>query len=228
MSEYEDKTKHGGTSPQVPPTPGASGNGGNGPPANTAQPAADPPPDPFDPANLRLSQNFLSSGAVKRHLTTVPVRKPTREEFVRIRPEAEYTLDTLVLELKDSREIYVIAPALPDELATEPTVSPRRLHTAISRQGTLFLWPAKLPPSDGRADRWSESMLEIVEAAKTDWIRVQSDMGVGAYVYSTPVATLPPPDWPTIALPEILRLAFKHNYIDTLDHPVLRRLRGEV
>ena len=30
------------------------------------------------------------------------------------------------------------------------------------------------------------------------------------------------------AFSEILRLAFRSNYIDTLEHPVLRRLRGEV
>lgn len=199
---------------------------GKAPPTETASAAA--PSDPLDPANLRLSQDFSGLAGVKKHLTAVPVRKPTREEFVRVRAAAEFTLDTLILELKDSRECFAIAQALWPELSTESTVSPRRLHTAISRQGTLFLWPVKLPPKDGRTDRWSESMLEVVEVAKASWVRVQADLGISAYVYFTPVKDLPPPEWPTMEFPEILRLAFRSNLIDSLDHPVIRRLRGEI
>jgi hypothetical protein len=228
---------HRKSKPGNPPA-NADGPDKANPPANAGGPdKAAPPPDnapakdaadPFDPANLRLSQNFLGMGGVKKHLTAVPVRKPTREEFVRVHPAAEYTLDTLILELKDSRECFAVSPALWAELSTESTVSPRRLHSAISRQGTLFLWPVKLPPQDGRTDRWSESMLDIVEVAKGNWVRVQADMGVGAYAYFTPVAELPPPEWPAMPFPEILRLAFRSNFVDSLDHPVLRRLRGEV
>src|SRR5688572_1682214 len=78
--------------------------GDKSPPQVGTTPANGTVADPFDPSNLRLSQNFV--GAVQKHLTTVPVRKPTKEEFVRVRPEAEFTVDTLVLELKDSRESY--------------------------------------------------------------------------------------------------------------------------
>jgi hypothetical protein len=223
MNDNVDKDANGGDVPPPTQPTRKDANGGNVPP-----PAPNPPSDPFDPANLRLSQDFLGAGGVKRHITTVPVRKPTREEFARVHPAAGYTLDTLVLELKDSREVYIIAPALRAELATESTVSPRRIHTAISRQGTLFLWPVRLPRADGRTDHWCDSMLEIVEAAKTTWVRVQADMGIGAYIYSSPVAELADPEWPAIPFGEILRLAFRTNHIDALDHPVLRRLRGEL
>lgn len=212
----------------VPSTTARSSNGNPVPPDLTIGTAVEQPSDPFDPVNLRLSQNFTSMVGLKKHVTTVPVRKPTREEFARVQSADEYTLDTMILELKDSRECFIIAKALWDELSTETTVTRRRLHTAISRQGTLFLWPVKLPQPDGRTDRWSESMLEIVEVAKTNWVRVQADMGVGAYTYFTPIAELPPPEWPTMALTELLRLAFRNTYVDSLDHPVLRRLRGEI
>ena len=33
-------------------------------------------PDPFDPAALRLDQSFSEGPAVKKLLTTIPVRKP--------------------------------------------------------------------------------------------------------------------------------------------------------
>jgi hypothetical protein len=223
-----EESNTGKDQPQEGGSAAASANGGKALPPNVTRVETKPPFDPFDPSNLRLSQNFAGIGGAKKHLTAVPVRKPTREEFVRIHPGPEYTIDTLILELKDSWECFAISPALWSDLSTESTVSARRLHTAISRQGTLFLWPVKLPPRDGRTDRWSESMLDIVEVAKSKWVRIQSDRGVGAYAYITPEAELPPPDWPALAFSEILRLAFRSNFVDNLDHPVLRRLRGEV
>ena len=48
----------------------------------------DPPPDPFDPANLRLSQSFTDMAGVKKLLTNVPVKKPNPQKFVRDHPNA--------------------------------------------------------------------------------------------------------------------------------------------
>ena len=79
------------------------------------------PPDPFDPARLRLSQDFASTLGVKKALLTVPVKKPAREWFVQVHPSDKYRLQTCVLELKEEREIYLIAPELWPELATEAT-----------------------------------------------------------------------------------------------------------
>lgn len=45
-------------------------------------------PDPFDPENLRLDQSFVETSGVKKLLTTVPVRKPNNQDFVRVRPRA--------------------------------------------------------------------------------------------------------------------------------------------
>lgn len=202
-----------------PPTGDDAGKGGEGP---------EKKPDPFDPAGLRLTQNYQAIGGVQRHVTTVPVRKPTKEEFVRVRPEPEYMLDTLALELKESRETYLVAPALWGELSAERTVSPRRLLTAVNRQGVLFLWPLRLPADDGRQDRWSESALEAAERAKSEWVRVLSNMSLGAYVFETPRGEVPQPEWPQMTFREALRLAFRTAYIDSTDHIVLRRLRGEV
>ena len=40
----------------------------------------------FDPGALRLTQDFATLG-VKKALTTVPVRKANRQDFIRVRPE---------------------------------------------------------------------------------------------------------------------------------------------
>ncbi len=43
------------------------------------------PPDPFgNLAALRLGQSFADTVGVKKLLTTVPVRKPGRQDFTRV------------------------------------------------------------------------------------------------------------------------------------------------
>ena len=44
-------------------------------------------PDPFNPTNLRLSQSFVETAGVKKLLTTIPVRKPSPQDFVRVHPD---------------------------------------------------------------------------------------------------------------------------------------------
>jgi hypothetical protein len=70
------------------------------------------PADPFDAARLRLSQNFTATVGVKKRLTTVPVRKPSKQDFIRVHPDPAYRLDTAVLELKDENETYLVDPGL--------------------------------------------------------------------------------------------------------------------
>ena len=67
-------------------------------------------PDPFDPAALRLSQDFASLADVKPILATVPVRKPNRQDYVRIHASEDYQLTTTLLELKDERETLSLIP----------------------------------------------------------------------------------------------------------------------
>jgi hypothetical protein len=75
-------------------------------------------PDPFDLDSLRLNQDFAATVGVKKALTTILVRKPDRQWFVRVHPDADYRLETAVLELKEDGETYLIAPGLrADEFA---------------------------------------------------------------------------------------------------------------
>ena len=184
-------------------------------------------PDPFDPSKLRLSQGMTAAQGVKKHLTTLPVRKPSKEWFVRCHPDPSYRLETYVLELKEDGETYLVAPELWDQLAGEGTFSPRLLVTSINKQGTLFLWPIRLPSPDGRHDDWSRSAMEATSFASNGWVRIQSNMILGAYEVFEATGSLGDPEWPKSPFGDLLRIAFKDKYIDSLDHPVLKRLRGE-
>lgn len=178
----------------------------------------------FDPSSLRLAQNFSETVGVKKALTTVPVRKPTRQEFVRVHPEKEFRLETAVLELKEERETYLVDPKLWSELPGELT--PKVLFTTINRQGVLTLWPVRMPGEDGRLDFWNQSALEAAEMAQSGWVRVAANMSLGAYDVFQATGEIPDPDWPDASLQEILEIAFKGRYIESEDHPVIRQLMG--
>jgi hypothetical protein len=203
----------------------------NGQPADTPQ--AEPEvqaPDPYDPASLRLSQDQMAGLGVRKALLTVPVRKPDKSWFVRVHPDPAYRLQTAVVELKEdgAGETYLVAPALWPDLAAESTFSPRALFTAVNRQGVVFIWPIRLPGPDGRHDEWSRSALEATDLAALRWVRIAANMGLGAYEVSVATGQLPEPDWPDVRFQELLRVAFKDRLIADRNHPVLRRLRGEV
>jgi hypothetical protein len=187
----------------------------------------EPAPDPFDPTRFRLSHHNLAGSSIKKLLTIVPVRKPSKEHFVRCHPSPEYRIETLVLELKEDREIYLVDPALWDSLQGESTVSPRLLITSQTRQGTIFLWPIRLPGPDGRLDDWNRSAMDASARATTSWVRVQSNMALGAYEVYMATGDWGEPEWDLPSFTEVLAIAFKDKLIDDINHPVLRRLRGE-
>jgi hypothetical protein len=180
--------------------------------------------DLFNIDKLRLSQDFSALVGVKKAIMTVPVRKPGRQEFIRVRPGEEWYLETAILELKEERESYLVSPGLWPELSGE--IVPKVLFTVMSRQGTLTLWPVRLPGEDGRLDPWNRSALEAAEMAKRRWIRVTANMALGAYEVCEATANIPEPEWPDTTFEEVLRIAFKDRFIDRVDHSVINRLRG--
>ena len=157
----------------------------------------------------------------------MPVRKPSKEWFFRAHPDEAYRLQTTVLELKEEREIYLVSSELRSLLAAEATFSVRVLFTCINRQDVLFFWPIRLPSPDGRRDEWSRSALEAAMMARDHWVRVTANMSLGAYNVDEAIGELPEPRWPEKTFQELIRTAFKDRMIDTLEHPVLKRLRGE-
>lgn len=183
--------------------------------------------DPFDPKRLALGQDFGAAVGVRKLLTTVPVRKPLKHEWVFAHPNTSHTLETAALAYKEDREeIYLVERALWPELSGE--IRPIVVITTINRQGVLFLWPIKLPGPDGRHDAWNASALEAVSFAKRGWVRVAANMSLGAYELHEPVTPLPPPAFPEYDMHQLLAIAFKDRVIRDLNHVVLKKLRGEV
>jgi hypothetical protein len=185
-------------------------------------------PDPFDPASLRLSPHPDAGMAVKKALLSVPVRKPDKSWFVRVHPSEDYRLTTAVIELKEDRETYLVAKPLWAQLVAEATFRPQLLVTAVNRQGVVFLWPCNLPRQEGKLDEWTRTAQEAIQRAQHGWVRMTANMSLGAYDVYESGGQLSEPEWPAVPFRKLLETAFRSRFIDTLDHPVLCRLRGEV
>jgi hypothetical protein len=185
-------------------------------------------PNPFDPASLRLDQSFADTLGVKKLLTTVPVDKPGRREFVRVHRDPAFRLTpAAIIEVKEDREVYLVLPGIAQQLPPGEC-SVVTLYLTINRQNVLRLWPVKLPSPDGKHNEWHRTAAEAAEMAMKKWVRVTSNMSLGAYEILEATGKLPEPDWPAFSFEEILRIAFRDRIVDRTDHPLLQRLRGEM
>ena len=100
------------------------------------------------------------------------------------------------------------------------------LRQALTRQGTVFIWPVALPDPDGRRNTWADSAHEAVRHAEDAWVRLVADMGMGAYRIYKAEGQLTEPVWPDRPFSELLEIAFTNRVIDNPDHAIVRRLRG--
>jgi hypothetical protein len=183
--------------------------------------------DPFDPAALRLDQSFAESTGIKKLLTTVPVRRPNRQDFVRVHSDPKFRLTpAAIIEIKEDREIYLVVPAMAKEVGGEFVAA--TLFTAITRQNVLHIWPVKLPGPDGKHNPWHASAADAAERAMSRWIRVAANMNLGAYEIFEATSTLSEPLWPDLTFEEILKVAFQDRIVDNFDHQIIQRLKGAV
>lgn len=180
----------------------------------------------FNLDELRLGQDYAQELGGRKLLTRVPTDKPARHWFSRVHPDPSYRMTVGTIVLKAERELYIVHPSIAPDLADE--IRLETLYTGINRQGILFLWPVPLPGPDGKHNPWHASALQAAEMAMTRWIRMTSDMNLGAYAIFEAMGNLPEPEWPELSFEEIVRIALKDNVISDPDHPVLRRLRGEI
>ena len=182
--------------------------------------------DPFDPLNLRLGQDFRQELGLQRVHLSIPVRKPRRDDFVRVSPDENNRIETAILEISEEREPYLVDRKLRSELVAE--FKAKVLFLATSRQGQPFLWPIGLPGPDGKHHEAHRVSLEAAKLAMKQWIRIYWDPGEHQYFVLQAENQSTEPVWPDLPFKKILRIAFKDRLIDSFDHPVLRRLRGEI
>jgi len=101
------------------------------------------------------------------------------------------------------------------------------LYLRINRQSVVFFWPVRLPDVDGKDNAWWKSAREAAALAETSWIRVKPNMSIGGYDMWEPESVISEPEWPALDYWALIKIAFKDHLITSLDHPVIKRLRGQ-
>ena len=113
---------------------------------------------PFDNLSaLRLDQSYADTVGVKKLLTTVPVRKPGRQDFVRVHPDPKYRLTpAAIIEVKEDREVYLVtsemAPGLHGRILVGNAVphdQSARCDPPVAREAPRSRWQAKRMESFG-------------------------------------------------------------------------------
>ena len=166
----------------------------------------------------------------KRDLSIIPVRKPKKTEWFRVRPGDDWRIDLPLYEDGDG-ETYLIGTDFLGFLNDQGLVRRARIYTlTVHGSGVLLLSPIGLPDADGKLNSYNRSREEAYRKAETAWIRISANKDLGGYDCWTPEIPMPEPDWPShpSTLKEMLSIAFKGRYINDPEHPILNRLKGRL
>jgi hypothetical protein len=182
-----------------------------------------------DLEKLRLEESETQGLSVGPEiLIRVPVRRPGRKEFFRCHP-GPHMATAMALYVDDSEdgdgEAYPVTREMREVFGED--VKPTLVQLTMLRNGTVILWPLKIPQADGgRGRSWHESALLARDIAMTKWIKLQSDHSLSGYRMFAAQGHIPEPQWPDRTLEEYLEIAFRDRIVKSMDHPIVRKYLG--
>lgn len=179
----------------------------------------------LDINSLRIPTNFGERFAVKKLLVNVPVKKPNKSSFVRVKDGDEWEFMAFVFENKEAGETYLLTSDIADVVSE--SVRAVRLHLAVDRRANPLLIPVPLPDESGRRNAWHDSLALAVERAKHRWVRIVANMPAGSYDLLEAQGELNQPVWPEQNMTQLVEIAFQGKIISNLAHPVIKELLGQ-
>ena len=188
---------------------------------------------PFNFETLRVTE--VTPILIKHMLTSIPLRKPnTRVKFFRIRPGPKWKFDTYLLDLGGNSEgegKYLLNPDLyPKVIETKKLKLVTIYVGIIYGSGEIFLSEIAQPDVEGKDNEFNRTRRIAYTKGETQWVKLQRNDSIGAYDIVLAVSKLPEPEWPEEPqnIIKAIEIAFKDRFIDDYNHPVLKRLRGEL
>ena len=174
----------------------------------------------YDMADLQLPPRH----ALQPRISSLAIRVPGKHEFFRVHPDEDFTACFSLLEDKGYRNnIYVVHPNLVEQVGQDAFEA--QLHLAVNRDGEYFILYCKFP---SRPDEpYATTRLEVVEESKQSWVRMMSKDDGDGYQALKAGAALSDPIWPDKPFMELLE-NIGDRVIDDSDHPLLKRLRGDL
>ena len=158
-------------------------------------------------------------------LVSVRVGRPPKDTFLRCHPSLVITL--YLYKEEETGESYMLPPNLAEVAQQDQVFKKRDLRLAVTIQGAVFLWETAMRGEETNANQWILSMWNAQGIAQDKWIRVVSNRQNASYDVKVSESDLGDPVYPEEQFDEILRVAFRNKVIETLDHPILKKLRGE-
>jgi hypothetical protein len=136
------------------------------------------------------------------------------DDFVRV-------VGLVEADLAGERQTYLVLPHAYSQLVDE--AARYRIFACITRDGSVFLWPIK-----ATENAWHVTALVAARHGRHSWLRLKSNRDAGCYEMIEPVnpTAIPEPEWPSRTMAELLELGFTGRVIDSVDHEVVRHLRG--
>ncbi|WP_342736260.1 hypothetical protein [Bradyrhizobium sp. B117] len=177
---------------------------------------------------LKLSQEEMGIQGANEILTRIPVRKPQKHEYFRVRPGDENCFTAVLYEDRETREYYFVAPKMLPLLRAVTDVSVATLVPFITKQKVVGIFPLKLSGDATAQGGWQTTAMRAAHLAKTQWIRIQADMGLSGYRIYAAEGQLGEPKWPAEPFNELLDLAFKDRVISNQDHPMFNKILGRI
>src|SRR5215207_9360970 len=182
----------------------------------------------FDIESVRVNPDMLDGVAVNVPLT-ITVRKPPKQEFIRVHPKPEFRITVAAVELKEEGEFYLLSGSMREQLL-DTEAATYTLYTYITRAGALRLWPIREMGPDGRVNEWHRTARIAADMAMKSWIRVIPSKHVGGYEVKRAAVAVPEPTWPDLTMKDIIRIAFKERgwIVDHVDHDLVKKLQGRL
>lgn len=181
----------------------------------------------FDFKALKKPSVFEQGAVVKKIVTTIPIRKPDKRDFFRVRPD--WSVSVFILEARTGA--YLVDNSALDEAAETGCLKAVDLFFLMTfADSEPFISYITLPAPDGSDNDYNRSRREAYKIGITDWVKIKANQKNGFYEVVKAISNYPEPEWPEepATLEEAAQIAFKDFFIDSPDHPVLKELRGEL
>jgi hypothetical protein len=177
-----------------------------------------------DIEKLRKRQDFDALVGTQSLLVSVQVGKPGKQTWFRVLPGEEWEIQAALLKWEEDGTYFYVAPDIYPVLAAEAMRVV--LRTVVTAQGSILLWPIRMPNPDGRDFPWWISARAVALQAETAWIRMRANQEAGAYDALKARDDYGDPAIPEQSFQDLLKIAFADKVIDSLDHRVIVKLSG--
>jgi hypothetical protein len=214
------------SSPATPPEDDPQNLRNEAPTSNPDHVSAENSGSKFDPKRYRQAQTQRAeelSDWSRKQQTVIPVRKPSKKQFVRTHSSPDFRAESMPTIVDEATgEVYLLAADFDLPADIENKVDKVNMAAAITADGSLFIWFYK-----NSTNSWSESARIAIHEASRRWVRVLPDKSSNGYLLESPMVAPAEPVWPPMTFATILATAFGARFIDSLQHPQIKKLRGD-